>query len=47
MVLALSFADSFIFEGLLGGVIREGLAFFSPPIALPSLLRQWMGLPSN
>jgi hypothetical protein len=28
MVLALSFADSFIFEGLLGGVVREGLAFF-------------------
>jgi hypothetical protein len=28
VVLALSFADSFIFEGLLGGVVREGLAFF-------------------
>jgi hypothetical protein len=28
MVLALSFADSFIFEGLLGGAGREGLAFF-------------------
>jgi hypothetical protein len=28
MALALSFADSFIFEGLLGGVAREGLAFF-------------------
>jgi hypothetical protein len=28
MVLALSFAvDSVIFEGLLGGVVREGLAF--------------------
>jgi hypothetical protein len=29
VVLALSFADSFIFEGLLGGIVREGLAFFS------------------
>jgi hypothetical protein len=28
MVLVLSFADSFIFEGLLGGVVCEGLAFF-------------------
>jgi hypothetical protein len=28
VLLALSFADSFIFEGLLGGVVREGLAFF-------------------
>jgi hypothetical protein len=46
MVLALSFADSFIFEGLLGGIVREGL-YFSPLAALPSLLRQWMGLPSN
>jgi hypothetical protein len=47
MVLALSFANSVIFEGLLGGVVREGLAFFSPPVALPSPLRRWMGLPSN
>jgi hypothetical protein len=29
VLLALSFADNFIFEGLLGGVVREGLAFFS------------------
>jgi hypothetical protein len=28
VLLALSFADNFIFEGLLGGVVREGLAFF-------------------
>jgi hypothetical protein len=28
MVLAMSFADSVIFVGLLGGVVREGLAFF-------------------
>jgi hypothetical protein len=28
VLLALSFADSFIFGGFLGGVVREGLAFF-------------------
>ena len=28
VLLALSFADNFIFEGLLGDVVREGLAFF-------------------
>jgi hypothetical protein len=26
--LALSFADSFVFGGFFGGVVREGLAFF-------------------
>jgi hypothetical protein len=39
VLLALSFADSFIFEGLLGGVVHEGLALFSQLAALPSLLR--------
>jgi hypothetical protein len=29
VLLALSFADSIIFEGLFGGVVCEGLAFFS------------------
>jgi hypothetical protein len=47
MVLAMSFADSVIFESLLGSVVREGLAFFSPPVALPSPLHRWMGQPSN
>jgi hypothetical protein len=28
VLLALSFADNFVFGGLLGGVVREGLAFF-------------------
>jgi hypothetical protein len=28
VLLALSFADSFVFGGFLGGVVREGLAFF-------------------
>jgi hypothetical protein len=47
VLLTLSFADSFVFGGFLGGVVSEGLAFFSQPAALPSLLRRWMGLPSN
>jgi hypothetical protein len=29
VLLTLSFADSFVFGGFLGGVVREGLAFFS------------------
>jgi hypothetical protein len=45
--LALSLAESFVFGGFLGGIVREGLAFFSQPAVQPSLLHRWMGLPSN
>jgi hypothetical protein len=44
---ALSLVESFVFMGFLGGVVSEGLAFFSRLAALPSLLRRRMGLPSN
>jgi hypothetical protein len=47
LFIALPLAECVVFAGFLVGGVDKGLALFSQPAALPSQLRQWMGLPSS